>query len=152
MGGQGSGGANGGPQYNPANVSATGGNGTNGDYTGFAYGQNKAVNDARVQGNQAVSAIQASEPASNPNASPSPFDGLETLHSTPAEIHPVSHGSDFGRGADSSILPSIPGDVRLKENQAIAKQYLPLFVHVAKSPDTPDSFKRFINFLAGTIS
>jgi len=39
MGGKGSGGANGGPQYNPANVSGTGGAGQSGNYTGFGYGQ-----------------------------------------------------------------------------------------------------------------
>ena len=42
-----SGGANGGPQYNPANVSATGGAGQSGNYTGFAYGQNQELNQDR---------------------------------------------------------------------------------------------------------
>jgi hypothetical protein len=38
------------PQYNPANVNGLGGNGQSGmntDYTGFAYGMNKAVNEQR---------------------------------------------------------------------------------------------------------
>ena len=55
------GGANGGPQYNPANVSGVGGAGQSGDYTGFGYGQNKAINQDRVTGNQAVKSIKASD-------------------------------------------------------------------------------------------
>ena len=61
MGGVGSGGPNGGPQYNPANVNLLGGNGTNGDYSGFAYGQNKTLNESRVAGNAAVSSISGSK-------------------------------------------------------------------------------------------
>lgn len=48
MGGKGSGGANGGPQYNPNNISATGGAGQSGrNYSGFAYGENKKINEQK---------------------------------------------------------------------------------------------------------
>jgi hypothetical protein len=48
MGGVGSGGANGGPQYNPANISATGGDGQSGTQparyiSGMAYGEGQAT-------------------------------------------------------------------------------------------------------------
>jgi hypothetical protein len=50
------------PQNNPANVSGTGGAGQNGNYTGFAYGENKEINQNRIEGNQAVSSVKASTP------------------------------------------------------------------------------------------
>ena len=48
------GGANGGPQYNPANVNGLGGNGQSGEASGFKYGMNKTINDQRQMGNAAV--------------------------------------------------------------------------------------------------
>lgn len=52
------GGPNGGPQYNPANVSGVGGAGQSGiadlNYTGLPYGQNQEVNQTRVTGNAAI--------------------------------------------------------------------------------------------------
>ena len=54
------GGANGGPQYNPANVNGAGGNGTSGDYSGFTYGQNKTINENRETGNAAIASMNTS--------------------------------------------------------------------------------------------
>ena len=50
------------PQNNPANVSATGGAGQSGNYTGFGYGQNQELNQSRIAGNQAMQSIQANTP------------------------------------------------------------------------------------------
>lgn len=141
------------PQYNPANVNGQGGNGQSGqpnpNYTGFAYGQNQALSQ------QASGApMQGTEQVSDPKAAlEGMLSGLQPLHSpTERPEEHTSHGVDFGRGAGSEVLPkTVVADSRTLENQAIAKQYLPLFMHVAQSPDTPDSFKRFINFLTGTL-
>ena len=49
------------PQNNPMNINPMGGNGQSGmntDYTGFAYGQNKAVNEQRIAGNAAITASE----------------------------------------------------------------------------------------------
>ena len=153
MGGQGSGGANGGPQYNPANVSGTGGAGQSGNYTGFAYGQNQTVNNQRIEGNQAMASAQAATPSA-PQAPQSPYEGanmpqLGTLFDpTTRPDEPITAGVDFGPGPGSDILPkNLMNNTRVDENAKIAAQYLPDLAFAARSADAPDSFKRFVNYL-----
>lgn len=150
MGGVGSGGANGGPQYNPANVSGTGGAGQSGNYTGFGYGQNKELNQSRVQGNQAM----ATTKAAGVTTSQGPYEGvsmpqLGTLmdpSTNPSE--PISAGVDFGRGPGSDALPAgFSGNSRPNENIEIVKNYLPDLAIAARSSSAPDSFKRFVGYL-----
>jgi len=143
------GGANGGPQYNPANVSGTGGAGQSGNYTGFAYGQNQQVNNQRVEGNQAVSSVKASAPAPDPTYGGMNFPQLGTLMDPTARpAEPITAGVDFGPGPGSEALPSqFQNNTRPDENTLIAKQYLPELVIAARSKDAPDSFKRFVNYL-----
>jgi hypothetical protein len=138
------------PQNNPANVSGTGGAGQSGDYTGFAYGQNQAVNQQRVEGNQAVATTQAATPAPTGN----PYEGMNmpslgTLFDpTSNPMEPISAGVDFGRGPGSEALPqNLVNNTRIDENAKIAQQYLPDLAIAARSPDAPDSFKRFVNYL-----
>ena len=144
------GGANGGPQYNPSNVSGTGGAGQSGNYTGFSYGQNKAINQDRVTGNQAVKSIKASDvsTSSEPYAGMN-FPELGTIFDPDTNpMEPMTTGIDGFRGAGSEALPkNLRNNTRPDENAAIAKQYLPDLVIAAQSPDAPDSFKRFVNYL-----
>lgn len=137
------------PQNNPANVSGTGGAGQSGNYTGFAYGENQAVNQQRIEGNQAVATTQ---PA--PTAGGSPYEGvnmpkLGTLFDpTSNPMEPISAGVDFGRGPGSEALPqNLMNNTRIDENAKIAQQYLPDLAIAARSADAPDSFKRFVNYL-----
>lgn len=137
------------PQNNPANVSGTGGAGQSGNYTGFAYGENQAVNQQRIEGNQAVATTQ---PA--PTAGGAPYEGvnmpkLGTLFDpTENPMEPISAGVDFGRGPGSEALPqNLMNNTRIDENAKIAQQYLPDLALAARSPDAPDSFKRFVNYL-----
>jgi hypothetical protein len=143
------GGANGGPQYNPSNVSGTGGAGQSGNYTGFAYGQNQAVNQQRVQGNQAVATTKAAMPSPSEPYAGMNFPELGTIFDPDTNpMEPMSTGVDFGRGAGSEALPkNLVNNTRIQENAAIAKQYLPDLVIAAQSVDAPDSFKRFVNYL-----
>lgn len=143
------GGANGGPQYNPSNVSGTGGAGQSGNYTGFAYGQNQAVNQQRVQGNQAVATTKAAMPSQSEPYAGMNFPELGTIFDPDTNpMEPMTTGVDFGRGAGSEALPkNLVNNTRIEENAAIAKQYLPDLVIAAQSPDAPDSFKRFVNYL-----
>ncbi len=150
MGGKGSGGANGGSQYNPANVSGTGGAGQSGNYTGFAYGQNQELNQSRIQGNEAV----ASTKAAGVTTSQTPYEGINmpqlgTLFDpTTRPDEPITAGVDFGPGPGSDILSkNVVNNTRIDENAKIAMQYLPDLAVAAKSPDAPDSFKRFVNYL-----
>lgn len=138
------------PQNNPANVSGTGGAGQSGNYTGFGYGQNSALNDSRVQGNQAMSQIKSTGATvggvqAEPSLSPlgSLLDGID-------DGLPMTAGVDTGPGVGSSALPKGMmglGNTRPNENAAIIKNYLPDLALAARSKDAPDSFKRFVNFL-----
>ena len=138
------------PQNNPANVSGTGGAGQNGNYTGFGYGQNKEINQSRIEGNQAVDSVKASTPASSgPAYGGMNFPQLGTLMDPTARPEePISAGVDFGAGPGSEALPEgFQNNTRPDENALIAKQYLPELVIAARSKDAPDSFKRFVNYL-----
>ena len=150
MGGVGSGGANGGPQYNPANVSGTGGAGQSGNYTGFAYGQNQELNQSRIEGNDAV----ASTKAAGVTTSQGPYEGANMpqlgtfMDPTSNPSEPITAGVDFGPGPGSEALPVGYGNnTRPLENAQIVKQYLPDLALAAQSGDAPDSFKRFVNYL-----
>jgi hypothetical protein len=141
------------PQNNPMNINPMGGNGQSGmntDYTGFGYGQNKALNQSRVQGNQAVQSISANMPSSEAMYGGINMPQLGTLldpTTNPAE--PISAGVDFGKGVDSSALPkNFQNNTRPDENAAIMANYLPDLAVAAQSPNAPDSFKRFVNYLA----
>lgn len=144
------GGANGGPQYNPANVSATGGAGQSGNYTGFGYGQNGALNNSRIEGNAAVASVNAAIPS----APQDPYAGISMpelgtiFDPSTRPNEPISAGVDFGAGPGSEVLPkNLMNNTRIDENAKIAAQYLPDLAFAAKSPDAPDSFKRFVNYL-----
>ena len=144
------GGANGGPQYNPANVSGTGGAGQSGNYTGFGYGKNKEVNNQRVEGNAAMASAQAA----TPSAPQDPYQGINmpqlgTLFDpTTRPDEPITAGVDFGPGPGSNVLPkNLMNNTRIDENAKIAAQYLPDLAMAAMSADAPDSFKNFVNYL-----
>lgn len=138
------------PQNNPANVSGTGGAGQNGNYTGFAYGQNQQLNQSRIQGNEAV----ASAKAAGVTTSQSPYEGINMpqlgtlLDPTRDPSEPITAGVDFGPGPGMEALPKGFGNnTRPTENQEIVKNYLPDLAFAAQSKNAPDSFKRFVNFL-----
>jgi hypothetical protein len=138
------------PQNNPANVSGTGGAGQSGNYTGFAYGENSKINQSRIEGNQAVDSVKAS----TPSVSQSPYEGINmpqlgTLFDpTNRPDEPITAGVDFGPGPGSEVLPkNLVNNTRIDENAKIAAQYLPDLAFAARSPDAPDSFKRFVNYL-----
>jgi hypothetical protein len=149
------GGPNGGPQYNPANISAAGGAGQSGKQpsryiSGMPYGQGQQLMQQQKSAPMsapkmgAVSRGEYSEPMSK----------LRTLlDDTTNPLEPQSTGINFGRGADSSIMPqNLVSDSRPLENQEIVKKYLPAFANAAKSPNAPDSFKGFVNYLVGKIN
>lgn len=137
------------PQNNPANVSGTGGAGQSGNYTGFAYGQNKAINQDRVAGNQAVKSINATVPAEETPYGGINFPPLGTLFDPDTNpMEPMTTGVEGFRGAGPEVLPKdFQNNTRPDENAMLAKQYLPDLVIAAQSKDAPDSFKRFVNYL-----
>ena len=62
---------------------------------------------------------------------------------------PVTHGADAGPGADSSalILPK-PIDQRQQEVSTLVARYLPDLQAATNIPGVPDSYRKFVNYLA----
>ena len=142
------------PQNNPANVSGTGGAGQSGNYTGFAYGQNQTLNNSRIEGNAAVASVKASGAPSG-----APYEGINLspigtlMDPTTNPSEPITAGVDFGPGPGSEALPSMfKSDMRQDENVKIAMTYLPDLSLAAQSPNAPDSYKRFINYLIQNVN
>jgi len=134
------------PQNNPANISATGGNGQSGKQPmryipGQAYGQGQATMQQ-----QAGAPMAAATPA--PSASLPKLRDLMSPTEKPME--PITAGVDFGPGPGSEVLPkNLNANTRPAENQQIIDKYMPVLLQAAQMPDAPDSYKRFVNFLIG---
>jgi len=140
------------PQNNPANVSANGGNGQSGQpkpgYTGFAYGQNGALDAqagaAKMQGAPAAS--------SAPRPSVSSLMDMAALHESNPSGTPITDGVDFGPGRGSDALPkNLNPDRRVIENADLIARYLPDLINATRVQNAPDSYKRFINKLKGML-
>lgn len=137
-----SGGANGGPQYNPANISATGGDGQSGKQpaqyiSGLPYGQGQETMQQQLSAPMAKAAT--------------PMMGMNMptlLDETQRPNEPTSAGVDFGAGPGSEVLPpSLGQDQRPIENKAIVQKYLPAMMEAGRSIDAPDSYKQFLSYL-----
>jgi hypothetical protein len=141
------------PQNNPANVSATGGNGQSGQakpgYTGFPYGENGALD--------AQAGAAKMQQAPSPSAAPAPamasmFGGLMSLNADSQDSLPISDGVDTGRGRGSEALPpALNGDMRITENVDLMKKYLPDLIDAARLPGAPDSYKRLVNYVKARL-
>jgi hypothetical protein len=151
-----SGGANGGPQYNPANVSATGGNGQSGqanpNYTGFGYGQNGALEAQAAGAKMEKAPTPSAAPAPAPASMSSMFGGLLPLDADSQDSLPISDGVDIGAGRGSEALPpSLNTDTRITENIDLMKKYLPDLLDAARLPGAPDSYKRLVNYVKARL-
>lgn len=146
------GGANGGPQYNPANVNGQGGNGQSGQanpgYTGFPYGQNGQL-EAQASASPMFSAPSPVSPSMAMSNMGSEVTSLDDLQ---PDGRPISDGVDFGAGRGSEALPSrITSSMNQNENLELIKRYLPDLINATRIPNAPDSYKRFVNYLREQI-
>lgn len=140
------------PQNNMG-VSATGGAGSKDGQPnryvsgGGEYGASKALNE------QQAGASMVSAPTGTSATSAGRYDNinlpqLPSLFDASGKSEPISTGIDFGRGAGSEAMPkNLSNNTRVDENAKIAAQYLPDLAFAARSPNAPDSFKRFVNYL-----
>lgn len=116
-------------QNNPANINGLGGNGQSGmntDYTGFAYGMNKAINEQRQ-----AAPIAAPQPATSQMGQAreliqEPIIPLDAPTQRPDE--PITAGVDSGAGPGSEIL-NLPQGIGMGQDvdsglQAIRAMYL----------------------------
>lgn len=141
----------------PFAVSATGGAGSkDGQPKRYIPGmKNLGSTGVETMAQQNSAAMVNNQTSPSMNMALSSTAKLRTLlDDTNNLMEPQSTGVDFGRGSDSSVLPSYGrnSDTRLIENEQIVKKYLPAFVNAAKSKNAPDSFKSFTNFLVSKIN
>lgn len=136
---------------NNTGVSGTGGAGSkdgqpNRYMSGGTYGASKALNEQQQGASMAKAPTGSSGAASAIPEMPRLGTLLDPTNN-PAE--PITAGSDFGPGAGSDAMPkNISANTRPEENQAIISQYLPDLIQAASYEGAPDSFKRFVNYLA----
>jgi hypothetical protein len=145
------GGANGGPQYNPANINGLGGNGQSGniDYTGFGYAMNKAVNTQREAAPIETEPLPGQKPVSQAQVQKS-FRDL--FSDTINDAEPITNGVPVGPGDNESALPPIfRSNARRIENQDVARKYLPFLVMGTQIPGATDSYKQFVSYVEGML-
>jgi len=137
------------PQNNPANVNGMGGNGQAGrDYTGFAYGQNKALAE------QQAGASMAQAPSPVVSATPSMASNLPqvTPITAPTERpnEPVTTGIAMGPGAGPEAL-TLPGAGDSNEDKQRLLSYLPALEVAAQSPNSSQAFRNYVRVLRATL-
>lgn len=141
------------PQNNPANINGLGGNGQSGmsiNYTGFGYGENKAVNEQR----KAAPMPTASSPAP---AAPAPMGGMgggirDLFSPTMNDAEPVTAGAPVGPGPnDLALPPAFRSNARRLENEEIANKYLPFLIAGTQISGAPDSYKQFVSYVEGML-
>jgi hypothetical protein len=138
------GGPNGGPQYNPANVSLTGGDGQSGDYKNFAYGQNKALNESRVAGNKAVGQVRADMPST-------PVPSIPEATRITDETELPDQSVMFGSTPETRNMLGTPAQQEVAPDMEQVRSFFPLMEEWANQPDTPQSTKEYINYLRTLI-
>jgi hypothetical protein len=133
------------PQNNMG-ISATGG-------AGSKDGQpNRYISGGKYGEGQALMQQQQSAPMSAGPAMPQgkPMGTLLDPTNNPSE--PITAGVDFGRGPGSEVLPrNISADTRSTDNLYIIKKYFPAMSRASQLEDAPDSYKRFLSYLASEI-
>ena len=148
MGGQGSGGANGGPQYSPMNISLTGGDGQSGTQAatyipGLGYGQGKETLNrqraAKIAGNPVADIV-------GNNATP------VTTITAPTEQKdvPVTDGAQIGKGAGMEAL-NLPKNTDSNEDVQRLRSYLPALEVAAAQPNASQAFKNYVRLVKANI-
>ena len=151
------GGPNGGPQYNPANISATGGAGGTGKQAPKYIPGMKSLGSTGVETMaQQGGAPMAGNPVPQVKAPTNPMEsmmsGLVPLDADSMDDLPISDGVDIGRGRGSDALPArLTSPINQDENVALIKRYLPDLMNATRLQGAPDSYKQFVNYLKKQI-
>lgn len=135
------------PQNNPANVNGLGGNGTSGDYTGFAYGQNQAINKSREAGNAAISQMNVGQPSLTEGISQTPIPSI--LDETQDKNQSITDGAPVGPGANS--LKGLPRNPSNDPDIDIIRDQYPVMQVWASMPGTSRQTAEFVNYLGQII-
>ena len=149
------GGANGGPQYNPANINALGGNGQSGKGTqapkyipGMGYGQGQAT--MRQQEGAPMAGQTPTPKAAAPTVSRTmPMVEARPLNApTDFPDEPITTGAPIGNtpGLESLALPKeevVVNDPDLD----LVREYFPVIELWAEQVDTSQGTKDYVNYL-----
>ena len=144
MGGVGSGGAHGGPQYSPMNVNALGGNGQSGTQAakyipGMAYGEG-----------QKTMQMQKAAPMAGPTPTPS-VEPLPLTAPTTRPNEPVTAGAAMGAGPGNEAL-NLPMQQQSQDPDInMVRTYYPILEFWANQPGTSQATKDYVQFLRGVI-
>lgn len=147
MGGVGSGGAHGGPQYSPMNINALGGNGQSGTQAakyipGLPYGQGQAT-----MGQQQAAPMKGATPTPTPSL-PEP---LPLTAPTTRPNEPVTAGSATGPGPGNEAL-NLPLQNDMQDPDInLIRAYYPVLEFWASQPGTSQATKDYVQFLRGVI-
>lgn len=138
------------PQNNPANVSATGGNGQSGTqaakyYSGLPYGQGQAT---MAQQQAAPMAGNLAAPLANPVSSFAAPVEL-TAPSTQPDI-PVTDGAAIGAGAGVEAL-TLPQEQDNDVEKQRLLSYLPALEAAAQSPNSSQAFRNYVRILRANL-
>jgi hypothetical protein len=130
------GGANGGPQYSPANVSGTGGAGQSGRIAqGYSYGMNKEIND------QAAGAKLAKTPK------PAPMTPRVMSPITPITAESMLPNQPVTDMSGLSSLPQAPADPDIEQIRTM----MPVLEYWASQPDSSQGTKDYVQYLRTII-
>lgn len=138
------------PQNNPANVSATGGNGQSGTqgakyYSGLPYGQGQAT---MAQQQAAPMAAGRPAPMMNPIESfPAPMPLSEP--STMPDV-PITDGAAVGPGAGLEGL-ALPQEQDNDVEKQRLLSYLPALEAAAQSPNSSQAFRNYVRILRANL-
>jgi len=140
------------PQNNTG-VSSTGGAGSkdgqpNRYISGGKYGEGKALMEQQQGASMAQQAPTADVLTGRGERVLPP---LETLtDNIGGKYSDITDGASVGSPIGPEALPkNISANTRPDENKVIITRYLPDLVQAASYKNAPDSFKRFVNYLAG---
>lgn len=142
-------------QNNPANVSATGGNGQNGSQAMQWIPGMKDFNstgEETLAQQRGASMYKAPSPGEAEVPRPKSNIPFGALLSDEADNLPVTDGINRGPGkGEQALPPQFRTNARRLENVQVVKKYMPVLLMGASMPDAPDSFKQFVGFLEGQV-
>lgn len=135
------------PQNNPANVSGTGGAGQSGQYSGFAYGQNKQINAQISEGDAAAKAAAATSGRPTPRNMP-PAEALPITAPTTNPGESVLAGlTPYGQPNNPNEL-GLPVEVKASDpEEAMIRDYFPTIEFWANQPGVSDTTKEYAAYL-----
>lgn len=142
------------PQNNPANVSATGGNGQSGTqamryYSGGAYGEGKQMMEQQA----GASMYAAPTPSASTGRAPMPVQMPEAVPLTAPTMRPdepVTTGIAAGPGAGPEAL-TLPSTQDTNEDRQRLLSYLPAFEAAAASPNSSQAFRNYVRLLKANL-